>query len=171
MSHTAFSTVIPSIVEGSIAPSDSSAAPRSARNDNKRKSGWTPARRAAQAAAIRNWAPWKRSTGPRTAAGKAISARNAARPDKPASPDTVMKRALKNHSIFLREINTFTRLRKFSRQNELLSKHLRRHEKLLRKAAVKVTAELEYALLYVKLCKNLDFSPPFRQIVNAHDNE
>ena len=82
-----------------------------------------------------------------------------------------MKRALKNHSIFLREINAFATARKFSRQNELLSKHLRRQEKLLRKAAVKVTAELEYALACVKLCKNLDFSPPFRQIVNAHDNE
>jgi hypothetical protein len=41
--------------------------------------GWTLARRARQAQAIRRWRPWARSTGPRTAAGKARSARNADR--------------------------------------------------------------------------------------------
>ena len=39
--------------------------------------GWTPERRARQAQAIRRWRPWEHSTGPRTAAGKARSARNA----------------------------------------------------------------------------------------------
>ena len=39
--------------------------------------GWTPERRAHQATAIRRWRPWEYSTGPRTAAGKARSARNA----------------------------------------------------------------------------------------------
>ena len=39
--------------------------------------GWTPERRAKQSAAIRRWRPWERSTGPRTAAGKARVARNA----------------------------------------------------------------------------------------------
>lgn len=39
--------------------------------------GWTPERRARQAEAIRRWQPWARSTGPRTAEGKAVSARNA----------------------------------------------------------------------------------------------
>ena len=38
---------------------------------------WTPERRARQAEAIRRWQPWTRSTGPRTAEGKAISSRNA----------------------------------------------------------------------------------------------
>lgn len=36
--------------------------------------GWTPERRARQAALIRNWKPWERSTGPRTPEGKARSA-------------------------------------------------------------------------------------------------
>ncbi len=157
--------------ESDRASKDSSTVLRSARNDNKRKSGWTPARRAAQRAAIRKWAPWKRSTGPRTAVGKAISSRNAAKPEKPASPDMLLKRALKNHSLFLREINAFARLRKFSRQYELLARHLRRREKQLAQAANTITAQLEYALFHAKLCKNLDFSQPFRQIVNAHDNE
>ena len=39
--------------------------------------GWTPERRARQAQAIRRWRPWEHSTGPRTAVGKARSARNA----------------------------------------------------------------------------------------------
>ena len=38
---------------------------------------WTPERRARQADLIRTWQPWARSTGPRTAAGKAKAARNA----------------------------------------------------------------------------------------------
>jgi len=38
---------------------------------------WTPERRARQAELIRRWQPWTRSTGPRTAAGKAKASRNA----------------------------------------------------------------------------------------------
>ena len=40
------------------------------------RSGWTPERRARQAALIRTWRPWEKSTGPRTAEGKATAARN-----------------------------------------------------------------------------------------------
>ena len=39
--------------------------------------GWTPERRARQAALIRIWCPWDKSTGPRTEAGKAKASRNA----------------------------------------------------------------------------------------------
>ena len=38
--------------------------------------GWTPERRARQAALIRSWRPWEKSTGPRSAEGKARTARN-----------------------------------------------------------------------------------------------
>lgn len=38
--------------------------------------GWTPERKARQAELIRNWRPWEQSTGPRTVAGKARTARN-----------------------------------------------------------------------------------------------
>lgn len=41
-----------------------------------RPKGWTPERRAQQSARIRLWQPWKRSTGPRSDAGKAQSAMN-----------------------------------------------------------------------------------------------
>jgi hypothetical protein len=43
--------------------------------------GWTPERRARQAAMIHTWAPWTASTGPRTPEGKARSSRNADRPE------------------------------------------------------------------------------------------
>jgi hypothetical protein len=36
--------------------------------------GWTPERRARQADLIRAWRPWEKSTGPRSAEGKARSA-------------------------------------------------------------------------------------------------
>lgn len=40
-------------------------------------SAWTPERRARQAEAIRRWKPWEKSTGPKTAEGKARVSRNA----------------------------------------------------------------------------------------------
>ena len=39
--------------------------------------GWTQERRAQQSALIQTWRPWEHSTGPRTADGKARTARNA----------------------------------------------------------------------------------------------
>ena len=41
--------------------------------------GWPPERRARQRALIRNWAPWRKTTGPKTEAGKKQSAQNALR--------------------------------------------------------------------------------------------
>lgn len=46
------------------------------RIDGPRHTGWTDERRARQAEMIRSWRPWERSTGPRTAKGKATAARN-----------------------------------------------------------------------------------------------
>ena len=47
---------------------------------NKRETkGWSPERRARQAALIRAWKPWTRSTGPKTPAGKARMKENALR--------------------------------------------------------------------------------------------
>lgn len=43
------------------------------------RAAWTPQRRARQAEVIRSTQPWLHSTGPRSAAGKAISSRNATR--------------------------------------------------------------------------------------------
>lgn len=38
--------------------------------------GWTPERRSRQAELIRAWRPWEKSTGPRSAEGKARTSRN-----------------------------------------------------------------------------------------------
>jgi hypothetical protein len=38
--------------------------------------GWSPERKARQAALIRGWRPWEKSTGPTSHAGKSIAARN-----------------------------------------------------------------------------------------------
>ena len=38
------------------------------------KSAWTDARRRQQSELIRSWAPWRKSTGPKTPEGKAIAA-------------------------------------------------------------------------------------------------
>ena len=43
----------------------------------KMANGWTPERRARQAALIRTWKPWQQATGPRTPDGKATASRNA----------------------------------------------------------------------------------------------
>jgi hypothetical protein len=43
----------------------------------RRLKGWSPERRARQAALIRRWQPWQRSTGPKTEAGKARCSMNA----------------------------------------------------------------------------------------------
>src|SRR5689334_1952589 len=49
------------------------------RRSRQAKAGWTPERRARQAAAIRTWQPWRHTTGPRTDAGKARCMMNALR--------------------------------------------------------------------------------------------
>ena len=38
---------------------------------------WTPERRARQSELIRQWQPWRKSTGPKSALGKAATSRNA----------------------------------------------------------------------------------------------
>jgi hypothetical protein len=43
----------------------------------RRPKGWTAERRTRQAALIRGWRPWRRSTGPKTEAGKARCSMNA----------------------------------------------------------------------------------------------
>ena len=39
--------------------------------------GWTPERRARQAELIRKWQPWRKSTGPKSRAGKKVVSQNA----------------------------------------------------------------------------------------------
>lgn len=51
--------------------------PAATPNQKRARSGWDAARRKRHAAAMRTWAPWASSTGPKTRAGKAKSSQNA----------------------------------------------------------------------------------------------
>jgi hypothetical protein len=58
--------------------------------------GWTPARRAEQAASIHRWKPWLASTGPVTPTGKARTSKNAAKPNSIRRQLANLKAELKN---------------------------------------------------------------------------
>jgi len=113
--------------------------------------GWSDERRARQSAAIKRWSPWTKSTGPRTAAGKARAAQNAAKQAQRPDPDRLMKNALRMQSKYLYEIKALCTLEKNFPRNELLKKR----RKILLKQGHNVTAHLVAALTYVELCKNL----------------
>lgn len=83
-------------------------------------SGWSPERRARQAASIRRWRPWMTSTGPRTRAGKARSAQNSYKHGGRALPARTMSAALSCHSRFLRGLNLYIRGCRQNLPNELL---------------------------------------------------
>ena len=63
-------------------------------------SQWTPERQALQAEAVRRWKPWERSTGPRTADGKAKASRNAYKGGTRAT--------LRELALHLRELEHFS---------------------------------------------------------------
>lgn len=69
--------------------------------------GWTPERRARQAARIREWNPWEKSTGPRSAEGKARVARNAYRNGLRQDMRHLMrevKRVTRQHAVVMKLI-------------------------------------------------------------------
>jgi hypothetical protein len=79
------------------------------------KAGWTPERRAAQAALIQRWQPWRSSTGPKTESGKARCAGNALKHGR-RSLATIrefqrIRRVLRMAEQNIRMVRTFIRLR------------------------------------------------------------
>jgi hypothetical protein len=60
-----------------------------------KNTGWTPERRAKQAAAIRQWQPWSKSTGPRTPLGKSIASSNSRNPNSICAELALIERQLK----------------------------------------------------------------------------
>ena len=81
---------------------------------------WTPERRARHSLAIRNWAPWKKSTGPRTIVGKAKSCMNALKHGQYSRKAYEFRLALRHKMAYIKfichrqeEIHSFQR-------NELL---------------------------------------------------
>ncbi len=126
-----------------------------------KKTAWTPERRAKQATAVKLWAPWAKSTGPKTRAGKRASSQNARK-----HYDAPIKKALRAQSRYLAEVKAYFALKKKNLRNELLKNARRR----LPRHGRKVTAQLLAALTYAKLCKNLAFLDPFPLKVNANDD-
>lgn len=76
----------------------------------RRTSGWSPERRAKHAAAIKIWAPWAKSTGPKTAAGKARSAQNAWKHGGRSLERRLLNEALSAQNRFLRLSLAYGRL-------------------------------------------------------------
>lgn len=84
-------------------------------------SSWTPERRRAQAEAIRRWRPWTRSTGPRTAAGKARAAQNAYKHGQRSRAHQSLAAALRGQRLFVREMRVYARDKRNFPANELLN--------------------------------------------------
>lgn len=135
-----------------------------------RKSGWTDERRAKHAAAIRRWAPWTRSTGPRTAAGKARAAQNAYRHGGRAAHARLVSDAVRAQNTFLRLAAMLANIHALrvhkNPPNELLA---RLRADFVRNDHIFYVRLLQ-ARLCERLCKNLAFPRPLPLKVNANDN-
>lgn len=127
-----------------------------------RKSGWSPARRAAQAEAIRRWKPWANSTGPKTAAGKARAAQNAAKPHTChiRHAEKLVKNAMAAQARYITDIKAYTAALKIFAPNELLKNHLRAMHKRLKRQGQRVTNRLQAAFLCLQLVEQLAQRPP-----------
>lgn len=76
-----------------------------------RRFGWSEERRVRHAAAIRRWKPWLKSTGPRTAAGKSRSAKNALRHGDRTQAARAMRAALVLQNRFLSGLALYIRMK------------------------------------------------------------
>jgi hypothetical protein len=62
---------------------------------------WTQAQRKEQSNKIRQWQPWKKSTGPISSEGKAISSKNSYKSDSTIRLLKQIRTLLKNHKVSL----------------------------------------------------------------------
>lgn len=106
-------------------------------------SAWTPERRAKQAEAIRRNRPWDKSTGPRTAKGKAVASRNA---DKGVRRELTRARErrfraqlkLLRHLIALDGIKPLSTLPQTGRKRRRTAKETARYEEELARLQAEV---------------------------------
>ncbi len=88
------------------------------------QSVWTPERRARAAARARRNKPWLHSTGPRTAAGKAVSRYNGCIGAPPTPLERRAKLYMREQKHFLRGMDAYLRLRRAAR-NPLVAEALK----------------------------------------------
>ena len=82
------------------------------------RNGWTPERRARQSAAIRNWRPWTRATGPRTLAGKAAIRNNARTHGLCSAAGRELMEALKLQRKFIQAVNLALKLVRLRQEHQ-----------------------------------------------------
>lgn len=131
----------------------------SLRSAESAKHGWTSARRARHAAAIRRWKPWASSTGPKTAAGKAKSAQNAYKHGGRAAHTRLINQALSAQRRFVRGVLLHHRLKQYFPANELLKRLTPRLRTLDRIFHVKLHQALAMEGIMQKTC-NFPAHPP-----------
>ncbi|OIN85294.1 MAG: hypothetical protein AUJ12_09610 [Alphaproteobacteria bacterium CG1_02_46_17] len=90
---------------------------------------WTSERRARQSAAIKRWAPWTKSTGPKTHAGKKKSSMNAYKHGMRSRPWLSLRAQLYAQRLYVRwvehqldQIRKNRKLEKRIQSNELLKR-------------------------------------------------
>lgn len=142
---------------------------KSASRPKRRTSGWSPERRASHAAAIRRWKPWEKSTGPRTAAGKARAAQNAAKPHLKTDPDRLLDQAVRAQRRYLTEMQRLLALKKITVKNGLLKRHIRNRHRALLKQGRDVTVRLAAALAYAIFCHRRDLQDADTPEIAAND--
>jgi hypothetical protein len=84
------------------------------------KRGWSAERRAKHAASIRRWAPWTKSTGPRTVQGKTRSAQNARKHGMRDATMRYFASVMARNNRFVRLLAAYDRYKTQYPANELL---------------------------------------------------
>lgn len=80
--------------------------------------GWTDERRAKQAQAIRQWQPWRASTGPVTPEGKARSSQNASK------PNSIRRELIELHAEVMAVYRMVTRIEAKRRKRAGYARHM-----------------------------------------------
>lgn len=119
--------------------------------------GWSPERRAKHAAAIRNWAPWGKSTGPRTRAGKARSATNSFKHGKRGARMRTFQTILSLQNRFLRLTRLYGALAQQEKGSNTSNELLKPLRQYLAQEGQNVTFNLTLAL---KIMQKTCFFPP-----------
>ncbi|MCB1557954.1 MAG: hypothetical protein KDJ50_03410 [Alphaproteobacteria bacterium] len=126
---------------------------------------WTEEQRQKQREAIRKWAPWRRSTGPRTAQGKRTSSMNALKHGMRSRPWRNLRHALYTQRLYVNWVQRNLDFIKKARRSELrahkINKMKSRANELYANASLYGDRSASRARFY-------DRSPPFPSIKEGY---